>query len=212
MNLVQIPTETWVAASWQEYLEAIEHPAFEKAKSYYHDHRFRIEMPPPGHDHAADNTVANSAVTLFCIAKLIPAKGLINCTFRKAGVREAQPDLAYYLDENAEAVTWGTGIINLDRFPPPDLVIEIANTSLSDDQGEKRLLYEDLQVKEYWIFDVRNVRVLAFAIENQGSRRITESVVLPSLSIALLQEALQRSRQQNQSQVGAWLLSEFNRP
>ncbi|MBD2081874.1 Uma2 family endonuclease [Leptolyngbya sp. FACHB-17] len=211
MNIIQIPTETWVAASWQEYLETIEQPAFEKAKSYYHDHRFRIEMPPLGHDHAADNTIANFAVTLFCTLKEIPAKGLNNCTFRKAGVREAQPDLAYYLNENAEIVPWGTTIIDLDRFPPPDLVIEIANTSLSDDQGEKRLLYEDLQVKEYWIFDVRNVRVLAFAIENQGSRRTTESTVLSNLPIALLQEALQRSRQQNQSQVGAWLLSEFNR-
>ncbi|MBD1844976.1 Uma2 family endonuclease [Cyanobacteria bacterium FACHB-63] len=211
MSIIQIPTETWVAASWQEYLETIEHPDFEKAKSYYHDCKFRIEMTPLGHDHAADNTSANNAVALFCIAKAIPAKGLNNCTFRKAGVREAQPDLAYYLNENAEVVPWGTSIIDLDRFPPPDLVIEIANTSLSDDQGEKRLLYEDLQVKEYWIFDVRSARILAFAIENQGSRRITESLVLPTLPIALLQEALQRSRQQNQSQVGAWLLSEFNR-
>ncbi|MBE9008700.1 Uma2 family endonuclease [Pseudanabaenaceae cyanobacterium LEGE 13415] len=211
MNLTQIPTDTWVVASWQDYLQAIEHPEFEKAKSYYYDRKFRIEMTPLGHDHAADNTSANNAVALFCIAKAIPAKGLNNCTFRKTGVREAQPDLAYYLNENADVVPWGTSLIDLDRFPAPDLVIEIANTSLSDDQGEKRLLYEDLQVKEYWIFDVKNVRVLAFAIENQGSRRITESLVLPNLSIALLQQALQRTRQENQSQVGAWLLSEFNR-
>lgn len=209
MNIIQIPTETWVAASWQEYLAAIEHPNFEKAKSYYHDRKFRIEMTP-GHDHAADNTIASFAVSLFCTLKALPTKGLINCTFRKEDVAEAQPDLAYYLNENAEIVPWGTTIITLDRIPPPDLVIEIANTSLSNDQGEKRLLYEDLQVKEYWVFDVKNVRVLAFAIENQGSRRITESLVLPTLPIALLQEAIQRSRQQNQSQVGAWLLSEFS--
>lgn len=211
MNLVQIPTDTWVAASWQDYLQAIEHPDFEKAKSYYHDRRFRIEATTIGHDHAADHTIANTIVALFCTLKTIPAKGLNNCTFRKSGVREAQPDLAYYLNENAEVVPWGTSLIDLDRYPAPDLVIEIANTSLSDDQGEKRLLYEDLQVKEYWIFDVKHVRVLAFAIENQGSRRITESIVLPKLSIALLQQALQRTRQENQSQVGAWLLSEFNR-
>lgn len=164
--LVQIPIDTWIAASWEEYLQTIEQPEYEKAKSYYHDRRFRIEITPLGHDHAADNTIANTAVALLCIAKSIPAKGLTNCTFRKAGVREAQPDLSYYLNENAEIVPWGTAIIDLDRFPAPDLVIEIANSSLSDDQGEKRLLYEDLQVKEYWIFDVKNVRVLAFAIEN----------------------------------------------
>ncbi|MEA5505202.1 Uma2 family endonuclease [Halotia wernerae UHCC 0503] len=88
-------------------------------------------------------------------------------------------------------------------------VIEIANTSLADDKGEKRLLYEDLGVTEYWIVDVRNVQVMAFAVENQGSRRITESQVLPGLAISLLNDALRRTRQMNQGQVCAWLLTQF---
>jgi len=33
--------------------------------------------------------------------------------------------------------------IDLDIYSPPDLVIEVANISLPDDKGEKRLLYED---------------------------------------------------------------------
>ncbi|WP_238845477.1 Uma2 family endonuclease [Nostoc edaphicum] len=99
-------------------------------------------------------------------------------------------------------ISYGTSIINLDIYPPPDLVIEVANTSLADDQGEKQLLYEDLGVKEYWILNVQNVQVMAFAIENQGSRRITESQVLAGL-------ALRQIRQINQSQVGAWLLTQF---
>ncbi|MFN6478758.1 Uma2 family endonuclease [Nostoc sp. DedQUE07] len=94
-------------------------------------------------------------------------------------------------------------------YSPPDLVIEVANTSLADDRGEKRLLYEDLGVKEYWILNVQNAQVMAFAIENQGSRRITESQVLPGLAISLLNDALGRTRQRNQSQVGAWLLTQF---
>ena len=99
--------------------------------------------------------------------------------------------------------------MNLDLFPPPDLVIEIAKTSLADDIGAKRLLYEDLQVKEYWVWDVEKVQVLAFAIENHGSRRITESLVLTGLAIGLVQEALQRTRQINQSAVIAWVLTQF---
>ncbi len=39
--------------------------------------------------------------------------------------------------------------IDLDIYPPPTLVIEVANTSLADDQGEKRLLYEAMNVSEY---------------------------------------------------------------
>jgi Uma2 family endonuclease len=89
------------------------------------------------------------------------------------------------------------------------VIIEISNTSLSDDLGEKRLLYEELQVAEYWVVDVQNVRIVAFAIENQGSRRITESQVLSGLKIEILTEALQRSRSSNHTEVGAWLMQKF---
>lgn len=123
----------------------------------------------------------------------------INKLHVPAGFEDAQPDSAYYIGDNADAIPWGTTIIDLDTYPPPDLVIEVANTSLADDQGVKRLLYEDLGVKEYWVLDVKNVRVLAFEIENQDSYRITESKVLPKLQISLLQTALQQSHQTNQS-------------
>ena len=117
----------------------------------------------------------------------------------------------YYIGENADVIPYGTSIINLDIYPPPDLAIEVANTSLADDKGEKRLLYEDLGVKEYWIVDVQNVQVIALVIENCGSRRISESLVLPGLEVALLNNALRRTRQMNQGQVCAWLLSEFQK-
>jgi len=205
----KLPTDTWVVATWDEYIQAVENPAYEKAKCYYHNGQMRIEMPPLGHDHACDNTIIIFAVNLFCSIKDILVKGLTNCTYRKTGFNEAQPDVSYYIGENADVIPYGTSIINLDIYPPPTLAIEIANTSLADDKGEKRLLYEDLGVREYWIVDVRNVQVIAFAIENQGSRRITESQVLPGLAISLLNDALRRTRQMNQGQVGAWLLTQF---
>lgn len=205
----KLPTETWVVATWEEYIQAIEDPSYEKAKGYYHNGCLRIEMTPLGHDHACDNTIIAFAVNLFCSLKGIPVKGLTNCTYRKIGYQEAQPDVSYYTNENADAVPWGTSIINLDNYPPPDLVIEVANTSLADDKGEKRLLYEELKVGEYWIVDVQNVQVIAFAVADGGSKRITQSPVLPGLAISVLEDALRHSRQMNQAQVGAWLLAQF---
>ncbi|MEH2389695.1 MAG: Uma2 family endonuclease [Nostoc sp.] len=206
---IQLVTDTWIAVTWDEYIQIIENPAYEKAKGYYHNGQMRIEMPPIGNDHASDHTIILFAVNLFASIKGIALNGKDNCTYRKTGFNEAQPDVSYYIGENADVISYGTSIINLDIYPPPDLVIEVANTSLADDQGKKRLLYEDLGVKEYWILNVQNVQVMAFAIENQGSRRITESQVLPGLTISLLNDALRRTRQINQSQVGAWLLTQF---
>ncbi|MBN3947904.1 MAG: Uma2 family endonuclease [Nostoc sp. NMS7] len=206
---IQLVTDTWIAVTWDEYIQIIENPAYEKAKVYYHNGQMRIEMPPIGNDHASDHTIILFAVNLFASIKGIALNGKDNCTYRKTGFNEAQPDVSYYIGENADVIPYGTSIINLDIYPPPDLVIEVANTSLADDQGKKRLLYEDLGVKEYWILNVQNVQLMAFAIENQGSRRITESQVLPGLTIFLLNDALRRTRKINQSQVGAWLLTQF---
>lgn len=168
-------------------------------------------MSPVGSDHSNDHSVGVTAISLFAALKTIPLTAKDNCTYRKAGYAEAQLDVSLYIGDNANAIPWGTTIIDLDVYPAPDLVIEIANTSLSDDQGTKRLLYEDLGVKEYWVFDVKNVRVLAFEVINQGSFRITASKVLPGLQISLIQEALQRTRQMTQSEVIAWLMSEVGR-
>ena len=101
--------------------------------------------------------------------------------------------------------------MNLDRYPAPNLVIDIAKTSLLDDVGAKRSLYEELGVDEYWVLDVENIQVLAYAVADQGSKRIQESQVLPGLRIAIIEEALRRSREMDQSQVGVWLLGEFQR-
>jgi Uma2 family endonuclease len=203
------PTDTWVAATWDEYIQIIEKPEYEKAKGYYHNGQMRIEMPPVGNDHASDHTIIIGAIALFAATKGINLNGKDNCTYRKTGFDEAQPDVSYYIGKNADIVPYGTSIIDLDIYPLPTLVIEVAKTSLADDKGEKRLLYEELGVTEYWIVDVKNVQVIAFAIENGGSRRITQSQVLPGLEISLLNEALRRSRQMNQGQVYAWLLVQF---
>ena len=207
---VKFPTETWVTATWEEYIRAIADPTYERAKSYYHNKQLRIEMTPLGHDRGSDNSIITFAVNLFCSLKGIAVKGLTNVTYRKPGEQEAQPDLSYYIGDFAQAIPYGTSIIDINRYPPPDLAIEISNTSLRDDLGEKRLLYEDLNLKEYWVVDVREARILAFAIADGGSKRITESLVFPGLAMSILEEALRRARETDHGQAGAWLLARFS--
>ena len=51
--------------------------------------------------------------------------------------------------------------------------------------------------------------MIAYQMEPRGSRRIEVSEVLPHLPIALLDEALQQSRNTDQSTVGRWLMEQF---
>ena len=90
-----LPTDARVRASWGEYLRTIGDSALEKAKSYYHKGHMRVEMSPVGHDRAADNSMVDFAVRLFCTVKSVAFKGLVNCSYRKVSVQECQPDLSY---------------------------------------------------------------------------------------------------------------------
>ncbi|MDZ7966111.1 MAG: Uma2 family endonuclease [Nostoc sp. DedSLP03] len=205
----QLPTDTWIYTSWQEYEQIVANLLNEKGKSYYYKGHMRLEMPPVSFAHGKDHVIIIFAVTLFATIKGILATGLDTTTFRKTGVQDCQPDIAYYFRERAQTIPTGTGIVNLDRYPALDLVIEIAKTSLLDDLGTKRSLYEELGVAEYWVVDVQNAEIIAYAIADRGSKRIQESQVLPGLIIAILEEALRRSREISQSEVGTLLLSQF---
>jgi Uma2 family endonuclease len=205
----QLVPNSWVSATWTEYLTNIENLVHAKAKGYYYHGKYRIEMTPIGNEHSQDHSIINHAVYLYATLRNIPLTGKDNCSYRQVNLKEFQPDLSYYVGNNANAIPWGVGIVNLNEYPVPDLVIEISNTSLADDLGAKRLLYEDLEISEYWVVDVGNVNVIAFAIEDGGSKRIAESQVLTGLKIETLTTALQQSRNSNHTEVGSWLMQQF---
>jgi hypothetical protein len=65
-------------------------------------------------------------------------------------------------------------------------------------------------VQEYWVVDVAGGEVIAFAVADGGSRQIRESLVLPGLAIALVEEALKRSQTEEDGEINRWLLQVFN--
>ncbi|HBE19906.1 MAG TPA: hypothetical protein DEG17_24295 [Cyanobacteria bacterium UBA11149] len=212
MTLLQVQPllDTWQPASWEEFVCLADNPASAKLKSYYYNGRMRFEPMSTGSDHSKDHMTLILSVGLFTTFQGIPINGHDGCSYRKRGFDEFQPDISYYIGEAADAIPWGTRVIDLDQYPLPNLVIEISDTSLSDDLGEKRLQYEDLRIPEYWIVNVQARQIIAFAIATDGSiRRIQESQVLPGLRLAILEQAIGRSRQENQSATTAWLMQQF---
>ncbi|WLT39480.1 Uma2 family endonuclease [Synechocystis sp. B12] len=211
MNVLTAPikSDTWTEATWEEFIQATENPDYDKAKFYYYQNQLRIEMSPIGNDHAHDHSTILGGIHLYLATHDLNVAIKDNCSYRKADKQEAQPDISCYVGNNADVIPSGTSIISLDEFPP-DLVIEIANTSLADDQGKKRLLYEELGVKEYWIVNVKDFTVTAFRVHGQGSYRIHISQVLEGLQLSLFEEALKMGRETSHTQAAKWLLSQFS--
>ena len=204
-----ITTNTWRKADWEIYISTIESSEHEQKECYYYNGYMRIEDMPTGADHASDNGLIYLAVTLFCMVKGIPIQGLIGCSYRKFEIRECQPDISFYIGDRANLSPTGKSVVNLDEQAIPNLVIEISNTTLEDDLGAKRLLYEEMGVCEYWVVDVQTSQIYAFEMIDRGSKRIDISLVLPELSIDTIATALNLSKEQDQSQIGKWLMSEF---
>ncbi|MDY7022958.1 MAG: Uma2 family endonuclease, partial [Cyanobacteriota bacterium] len=100
--------------------------------------------------------------------------------------------------------------INLNQYSPPTLVIEVASTTLSDDLGRKRLLYERLGIHEYWVIDTNNTSIIAFEMIEGGSREIKVSKVLLNLQISIVEEALERSRTSDDGEINRWLIQLFS--
>jgi Uma2 family endonuclease len=205
----KILTNTWRKADWETYISMIDSPEHEKYQGYYYNNYMRIEDMPTGADHASDNGLIYLAVTLFCMVKGIPIQGLIGCSYRKIGIRECQPDISFYISDRANLSPTGKSVVNLDEQAIPNLIIEISNTTLEDDLGAKRLLYEEMGVAEYWVIDVQKSQIYAFTMIDRGSKRIDTSLVLPGLSITTITEALNLSKEQDQSQIGKWLMGQF---
>jgi Uma2 family endonuclease len=163
-----------------------------------------------GSDHSDTHAITLFAIILYSTHNGLPLTTKDACSYRKTGHDEFQPDISCYSGENANAIPNGTRIINLDTYPLPNLVIEISDTTLSDDKGEKRLQYEELGISEYWIVSVQTCDIIAFSISNIGiSQRIQTSQVIPGLEFSLLKTTLQRRRESNQSAAMAWLMTQI---
>ncbi len=206
--IATVPLETWVKNDWESFLTFADDPALEKGKFYYDDGFMRIEMAPVGIAHSYDDSVISNLIMIFATLKFIPIKGLSNPSIRKEGIRGCQPDIAFYVGSNLMPAPHINSILSVDQMDMPNLTIEISATSLIDDSTRKLQIYRKLGVKEYWVVDVNNSRVMATNLTT--GEAISTSYLLPGLAIATIEEALVRSQTEDHGAVTRWLLSIFS--
>lgn len=204
-----IPVDTWIEGTWDEFLDLCDRPEYQKSRTYYHNGWMRIEMASLGLAHSRDNTVISTIIILYAALNNIRISGLTNGSLRKTGVREAQPDISFYIGDHFECLPRNNSPVDLDRFPPPHLVVEIGASSFWDDLGQKRLLYESLGIEEYWVVNVAESRILAFSVGDRGSFQIRTSQVLAQLEIDLVEEALRRSQTEDDGAIARWFMSQL---
>ena len=107
----------------------------------------------------------------------------------RAHVRPAKPITLFAVDSEPEpdlAIVKRSTRKYRDHHPYPEDVlwlVEYANTSLSKDLEEKKRLYAEAGIREYWVVNLREMVVVVFRSPQEGSYReeqtLEEGVIHP---------------------------------
>ena len=100
--------------------------------------------------------------------------------------------------------------IDLTQWRVPDLVGEISDTTLAADLDEKKKLYADLEIPEYWVIDVLGKRAIAFRLQPDGKyQQCVYSEALKGLPIPLLDQTIERLSEGTNISAGSWFAQQI---
>jgi hypothetical protein len=154
-------------ATWQDYV-AIRDGDINWQKIAFNQGWLWADMGTEGPNHASFSDLLTMIFGFWAfLHPQMPLQSYGRCLIERPETQACAPDLVLYKGDNIPR--WQPSEprrISLDRHRLPDLVGEIADTSLSLDLDEQKQLYAQLGIAEYWVVDVKGCGCLGL-----GSRR-----------------------------------------
>jgi Uma2 family endonuclease len=199
-------------ASWQDYEAVRDNPDLDCRKIAFHQGWLLVDMGTegPGHASFSDLMTAVFFVWAFLHPEIV-LQSYGRCLIENSTTHACAPDLVLYKGDNIPK--WNLGEprrIMVDRHRLPDLVGEIADTTLGIDLDEQKQLYASLGIAEYWVIDVKGMRLFAFGLTATGVyEAIQVSQVLTGLAIALVEQTLERLTQETNTAAANWLMQQL---
>src|SRR4028119_356602 len=160
---------------WDFYEEILKEFEDSNALHFAYDDGF-LEAEVPTLKHEKPKGLLADLVKFICLELQIDYVDAGQTTFRKKSkAKGVEPDTGFYIQN--ESKVRGLLEIDLQKDPPPDLVIEVDVTSPSLD---KMPIYAALGVPEVWLY--KGERVEFYTLEGEEYREIENSIALPILS------------------------------
>jgi Uma2 family endonuclease len=203
----------WKPATWEEYLTYRDHPTLERIRLFFNRGQLLIDMGSEGINHASVSDLFTMLLVLWFSKKPeLTAASFGRCLIEKPNTQAASPDLVLYIGEGIPQWKAGeTRRIDLTVWRVPDLVGEVSDTTLATDLDEKKQLYAELGIPEYWVINVRGLQVIAFRLQENGKyQEISQSVALENLPIALLEQTLEYLNQGTNVNAALWFSQQIS--
>lgn len=197
----------WQPATWEDYLQCRDEPNPAITRLFFNGKYLFVDMGNEGINHASVNNLFTMLFAFwFTRFPEQTACSLGGCLMEKPDTRAASPDIVLYIGEGVPQ--WREGElrrINLSQWRVPDLVGEVSDTTLATDLDEKKQIYADLSIPEYWVIDVKGKRVLAFRLQADGKyQQSAYSVALEGLPTSLLEQTLERLSEGTNISAAGW--------
>ncbi|MBE9228447.1 Uma2 family endonuclease [Phormidium sp. LEGE 05292] len=204
----------WKPATWEDYVVYRDDKTNNRMRLFFHLNRLLvIDMGWEGINHATINELFSMLFILWFIQK--PEQifsSLGGCLLEKAPKQSGAPDLVLYLGDDYPR--WQEGEprrIDLNRWRVPNLIGEVSDTTLATDLDEKKKLYADMGIPEYWVIDVQGLRVFAFQLDANGKyQECDSSLALAGLPISLLEQTLGRLKEGTNGSAAAWFAQQIS--
>lgn len=202
------PLPCWQPATWKDYVAQRDDPSNDRLRLFFQQRSLLVlDMGWEGINHAA---FCDLFTMLFAFwFSQHPGQSfssLGRCLLEKPQQRAGAPDLVLYVGEDYPR--WEAGEkrrIDLNRWRVPDLIGEIADTTLATDLDEKKQLYAALGIPEYWVVDVRGERIFAFQLQaNASYQQCKDSCALAGLPIVLLEQTLAQMQTGTNGSAALW--------
>ncbi|HEX8566014.1 MAG TPA: Uma2 family endonuclease [Pyrinomonadaceae bacterium] len=177
---------------WDFYEEILKEFEDSNALHFAYDDGF-LEVEVPTLKHEKPNRILTRLVQIICDELQIDFINAGQTTFRKKSkAKGVEPDTGFYIQNESKVRELLE--IDLQKDPPPDLVIEVDVTSPSLD---KMPIYAALGVPEVWLY--KGERVEFYKLESEDYREIENSIALPILSSGKATEFLQAGLSESSS-------------
>lgn len=201
------PLQQWHRATWDDYQALRDGLTLKRVKLSFNQGWLWVDMGGEGINHASFSDLLTSLLFLWAIQHPEQSfNSLGRCLLEKPQSQACAPDLVLYVGDDFPR--WRDGDprrVDLSVWRVPDLVGEIADTTLASDLDEQKHLYEALGIPEYWVIDVKGERVFAFELNEQGQYQLCEqSRALAGLPISLLTQTVQKLHEGTNTSAAAW--------
>ncbi|UZQ54196.1 Uma2 family endonuclease [Trichothermofontia sichuanensis B231] len=202
-------------ATWSDYVTIRDDPEMDWRKLSFHRGWLWVDMGKEGPNHASFSDLITIIFGFWAfLHPEVVLQSYGRCLLEHPDTHACAPDLVLY--KGNPIPKWQAGEprrIDLRHHRVPDLVGEIADTTLSLDLDEHKQLYASLGIAEYWVIDVKGLRVFAFGLTTAGYYEvIADSQVLTGLPIALLEQTLERLTTETNTAAANWFMQQLQQP